>query len=419
VVSESGGWRRGLARWLDPTIAATPPPATPAAPAREERAPDPWPAISEQFALRILAAAYQVSGHLEAVEADERDPDRLDKLFRIDHANARVRRQAENLQVLTGRQVEDAGRQVTALIDVVRASMSAIEYYPRVQIGRIADLAVVEFAADDVIRVVTELLDNATRFSPPTAAAIVSAHITELGSVLLRIEDSGVGIRPDQLDALNMMLAGAGPPLLYAEPALHLGLAVVRRLALTHQIRVHLSRRHPSGTTATVLIPEGLICEIPQQARGAGPMAGRGGGQDAPRVAGRGGGQDELDLSGVTGNGRRATPDGRQPAPLMGSHALEPAAGGRPAEPGVNGRGGAWAAHATDAGSRPGGVPGALPVRVPASLRDTPAPPSAPDPFPPPAPDREQWPDETADFAAGISEAQWTFRDPNSEGHTR
>jgi hypothetical protein len=219
-----------------------------------------------------------------------------------------------------------------------------------------------------------------------------------------------------------MSLTGAGPLLLYAEPALHLGLAVVRRLALTHQIRVHLSRRHPSGTTATVLIPEGLICEIPTQAHGAGPMPGRGGGQEPPRITGRGGQQSPraADLSGVIGNGRRPTPDERQPPPLMGNYPVEPATGGRTAEPGLNGHGGARAGRPTDAGSRAGSEgPGALPVRVPASLRDTPAPPHAPDPFPAQAPDREQWPDETAEFAAGISEAQWTFRDPKPEGHTR
>jgi signal transduction histidine kinase len=205
-----------------------------------------WPAICEQFALRILAAAYQMGSHLEAAEADEQDADRLEKLYRIDHATTRIRRQAENLQVLLGRKVDDAGRQVTPLLDIVRAATSTIEHYARVHIGQIVDLAVVEFAADDVIRVLTELLDNATRFSPPTSSVIVSAYITEHGSVLLRVEDSGVGVQPEQLPVLNAMLTGSAPPL-NGNPAAHLGLVVAARLALTHHLRVHLTSRQVGG----------------------------------------------------------------------------------------------------------------------------------------------------------------------------
>ncbi|KAB1903476.1 sensor histidine kinase KdpD, partial [Micromonospora sp. AMSO31t] len=203
-------WRQRAARWLDPTVARwdVAPPETPEPPPREEPGPGPWPAICDQFALRILAAAYQMGTHLEAVEADEQDPERLERLYRIDHANTRIRRHAENLQVLLGRRVEDADPQTVPLVDVVRAAASAVEHYPRIRVGHVVELAVVEFAADDVIRVLTELLDNATRFSPPTAAVTVSAFVTEDGGVLLRVEDAGVGLHPDHLVQLNSLLSG-------------------------------------------------------------------------------------------------------------------------------------------------------------------------------------------------------------------
>jgi hypothetical protein len=281
------GWRRRLAGWLDPSAGETPQPSAgpaddPAGPeahgatptANQGAAGDAWPRICEQFAMRVLAAAYQMSSHLEAVEAGEHDPDRLEQLYRIDHANTRIRRQAENLQVLAGRRIEDADRQVTSLLDVVRAATSAVEHYPRVHIGRIAELAVVEFAADDVIRVLTELLDNAARFSPPTSSVLVSAHLTELGNVLLRVEDAGIGLPPQRLAALNEMFDAEHPARLDGSPESHLGLMVVQRLALTHRIWVRLNGRQPAGTTATVLIPQELVCEIPRQPIGTHEVSG-------------------------------------------------------------------------------------------------------------------------------------------------
>lgn len=287
-----GGTRRRLARWLDPADAAAadqtaeraaPEPAPPepspaptrasspavpaqAVPVREvstPAVPDParhWPGVLEQLSLRILSAVYQTAGQLESMEHDEQDPARLDRLYRVDHAVTRIRRHAENMQVLAGRPVEDADRQVTGLLDVVRAAASAIDHYERVRLGRIADLAVVEFAADDAMRVLTELLDNATRFSPPSSPVTVSAHLTEQGSVLVRIEDTGLGVRPTEMSVLNALLAGDLP----ARPETgRLGLAVVARLAAAHHLRVTLTARQSGGTTAAVLLPAAVVCEIP------------------------------------------------------------------------------------------------------------------------------------------------------------
>ncbi|GAA4211699.1 sensor histidine kinase [Actinocatenispora rupis] len=272
-----GGTRRRLARWLDPTAPTVDDPAAlrPVAPP-PTRHPVPvggrgpaddaarqWSGVLEQLSLRILSAVYQTAGQLESMEHDEQDPARLDRLYRVDHAVTRIRRHAENMQVLAGRPVEDADRQVTGLLDVIRAAASAIDQYDRVQLGRIADLAVVEFAADDAMRVVTELLDNATRYSPPNTPVTVSAHLTEQGSVLVRIEDTGLGVRPADLAALNALLSGELP----GRPDTgRLGLPVVARLAAAHHLRVSLTARQSGGTTATVLLPSALLCEIPSAA---------------------------------------------------------------------------------------------------------------------------------------------------------
>ncbi|GIH18040.1 hypothetical protein Raf01_62120 [Rugosimonospora africana] len=386
-----------------------------------------WPRVCEQFALRVLAAVYQMSSQLEAAEAEEENPERLEKLYRIDHANARIRRQAENLQVLAGHKVEDAGRQVTHLLDVVRAAASAIEHYPRVHFGSMAELAVVEFAADDVIRVLTELLDNATRFSPPSSTVRVSAHITELGSVLVRVEDSGVGLGAVRLAALNAMFEADYPAVLSGNPDSHIGLLVVQRLALMHRMRVRLNGRQPGGTTATVLIPDGLICEVPPLPddpppasakepsgqfdtsdgyRGRAPVADGQPHQYQQQPGGPNDGADEypsLQLSTAAGLPRRPRTSLRD----------QPTAGGF----GIDATNGTAPSLGPTNGNPPGGFGGGLPTAGPAAGGRKAGIAAV---FGQAAPDADRipWPDETADFAAGISDAHDAAESDAAESDT-
>src|SRR5436190_442996 len=247
-------------RQASPSAPTVPPPVA----LTLEPAPQPWEPIARQFALRVLSLAYEAGSHLGEVERAERNPDQLQRLYRTDHAITRIRRWAENLQVLSGLGIDDPGRQVTTILDVIRAAAAAVEHYHRVHIGRIADLAVTETAADDVIRIVTELIDNAVRFSAPSTVVTVSAHLTNEGHVMVRVEDSGVGVDSSQLHHINAMLAGAAPPTLDEQQVARLGLLVATRLAGAHPwLHVQLSPRHPTGTTATVLVGSPLVCEIP------------------------------------------------------------------------------------------------------------------------------------------------------------
>ncbi|MGK5737852.1 sensor histidine kinase [Micromonospora sp. URMC 103] len=377
-------------------IAAEQGPTSPEPSPPPERVESLWPAICEQFALRILASAYQMGSHLEVVEADEQDPARLERLYRIDHANTRIRRHAENLQVLLGRRIEDADRQTVALVDVIRAATSATEHYPRIRVGHVVDLGVVEFAADDVIRVLTELLDNATRFSPPTSSVIVSAFITEDGSVLFRVEDAGVGVKPDQLATLNAMLAGTASVPVADNPAAHLGLVVVSYLARAHHLRVALTNRSSGGTTATVLVPAPLLCEMTLAHR-PGPAPATPPPSQTQRPIGVASRPPIQHLAGQ-GNGAMGTP--RVGANAAASRLIlvqgQTSGDGYPVSL-----------------SHPAATSSGLPRRVPESVRadgrpGRESPPRNGDPTTSnrSTSDPDTWPDETAAFAAGITDAQ-------------
>lgn len=211
------------------------------------------------IALRDLNLVDSLLGQLEQMESAENDPDALSQLYSLDHMVTRLRRNAENLRVLAGQEAGGAAEDTSSLLDVIRAALSSIEQYTRVEVGRVAALAVVGFAADDIGRLLAELLDNATAQSPPTTSVSVSAHLTERGSVLLRLEDAGIGLPPERLREINDRLSSA--PVLDGSSIEHMGLAVVRRLAHKHGVEVWLGRRAPHGTTASVLLPPDLVRE--------------------------------------------------------------------------------------------------------------------------------------------------------------
>jgi len=264
-------WRRVLPRWGSvPALTSTSNLSVGHGRGRSARlpkvAPELWPTISEQFAWRVLSLAESMRGCLDKLEAEEQDSDALELLYRVDHAATRVQRLAENLQVLVGRRSDDVEGQVTSLIDVIRGGMSAVEHYPRVHVGSVVDLAVVDSAADDVGRVMAELIDNATRYSPPTATVTVSAHLTEQGTVMLRVEDVGIGFDPAHLASVNARL-GSDVSDLDPEIPSQLGLVVVQRLARAHGMRVQLAQRKPAGVTAMVVLPVPLLCEFPSVRR--------------------------------------------------------------------------------------------------------------------------------------------------------
>ena len=111
-------------------------------------------------------------------------------------------------------------------------------------------------AAADVVHLMTELVDNALAFSPPTAPVKISTK--QAGdSTIVEISDGGLGIAQDVLNSLNEDLRSGGE--VTVETARRMGLLVVSRIATRHGITVSLARNARGGTTATVLIPPALL----------------------------------------------------------------------------------------------------------------------------------------------------------------
>jgi PAS domain S-box-containing protein len=193
---------------------------------------------------------------IDELERNEVDPDRLQELFRMDHLATRMRRNVENLIVLSGVDQRRRWSESVPLHDVVEAAVAEVEDYSRVQVAGIHSLALVGQAASDVAHLLAELVENATTFSSPTTRVEVSGGPTGNGYVL-EIEDHGIGMSDAELAEANRRLAEP----LAADVAVSrmMGFHVVGRLAARHGIRVQLRHCWFGGVTALVLLPAVLL----------------------------------------------------------------------------------------------------------------------------------------------------------------
>ena len=194
---------------------------------------------------------------IDSLEQNEEDPDRLSSLFTIDHLVTRMRRNSENLLLLAGHESARKWSEPVPLADVARAAISEIEQYSRVVLNIQPGVAVSGQAVSDVVRLLAELIENATIFSSKDTQVRLSAQELNSGGVQIEISDSGVGLSNARLAEMNRRLDD--PPVIDASVARHMGLFAVAHLAERHGVRVRLRAGTPQGVTALVWLPESLI----------------------------------------------------------------------------------------------------------------------------------------------------------------
>ncbi|MEU4871404.1 ATP-binding protein [Streptomyces sp. NPDC021608] len=326
---------------------------------------------------------------LDSMERRSDDPNELSDLFRLDHLTTRMRRHAESLIILSGAAPGRAWRMPVSLTDVVRAAVSEVEDYARVEVRQLPEAAVIGTAVADLTHLLAELVENAAQFSPPHTRVRVTGEPVGNGYAV-EVEDRGLGMGKEALTEANRRIAQSEALDLFDSD--RLGLFVVSRLAARHGIKVHLRTSPYGGTTAVVLLPTPLLHSGKPERSAVGPSQPRPAEEreyarvpavDRPAVAPR-----ALEGHGVgrrTADSRRAerrTADGHSADRLsVDGHSADRAAVDRPAVD----------AHFGDRQSvdrqsverRHDAVPAPAARPAPAAPRRTAAEPAAGDPPPP------------------------------------
>jgi signal transduction histidine kinase/integral membrane sensor domain MASE1/CheY-like chemotaxis protein len=195
-------------------------------------------------------------------------------------------RVAQLHEIIT-RQVRHLTRLVDDLLDVARLASGRLELQRAdVDLGKLVEQCVASLAArtrghrlevavgravvhGDAARleqIVTNLLDNAVKYTPPGGS--VRVLLTEENRrAVLRVRDSGIGIAPDLLPRIFDLFTQDARSLDRARGGLGLGLAVVSRLVAMHGGRVWAeSDGSGQGSEFVVELP---LAEAPREAVGA------------------------------------------------------------------------------------------------------------------------------------------------------
>ncbi|MEV6316060.1 nitrate- and nitrite sensing domain-containing protein [Streptomyces sp. NPDC051776] len=223
-----------------------------------------------QKAILISARRSQnlVNGQLAFLDDLERkyeNPGVLKDLYQLDSQATQLRRYEDNLLIISDSRPARHWNEPVPLADVLRSAVGEVAEYQRITVSAEDQVSLVGRAVGDVVHLLAELTENATRFSPPVCPVLVRGDTVGKG-VAVEIEDRGVGMSEAEYASANLRLADP-PPLdvLSLGDDARLGLFVIARLANRLGITVTLRPSVFGGTSAVVLIPEALLVRQPEQ----------------------------------------------------------------------------------------------------------------------------------------------------------
>ncbi|MFD2420501.1 sensor histidine kinase [Amycolatopsis pigmentata] len=197
---------------------------------------------------------------LEQLEEKESSAEQLSMLFQLDHLVTRMRRNNENVLVISGTELVRKAAKPIPLSSVFQAALSEIEAYQRVEVLDPPSAKIIGNAATDLIRMLAELLDNATSFSPPEKTVTIQGQVLRDGSLSIAVVDNGSGMSDEEVQRVNERLTQVGS--MDLARSRRVGLLVVGRLAGKHGFGVELLGGDASpGVTALISVPSELVIE--------------------------------------------------------------------------------------------------------------------------------------------------------------
>ncbi len=236
-------------------------------------------------AVTLIVAVLRTLDELQHRYADT-DPALLAELYELDHLTVRVRRQLENLLVLSGGSVVGPHTEPVHIANLIVDAAGESRGFAQVTKEFRAEAWVVPEVAGELTHLIAELIENATTYSPSGYEVFVRATDTATG-VAIEVEDKGRAPESWYFEALNGRLLDVPPYAVLARSSDQLGLFVVGQLAQRHGIRVTLQQGRFGGVLAVVVVPAALLTGAPEELADRTPVRRALPGRSGPRPARR------------------------------------------------------------------------------------------------------------------------------------
>ncbi|MET8896850.1 sensor histidine kinase [Streptomyces albogriseolus] len=236
-------------------------------------------AASAKALSRVQAKAVQMLADLR--EMQERHGEEVfGDLLKLDHSTSQLGLMTDRLALLMGGRSSRAWNKPIKMESILRGAAGRIAAYQRVRLHCSTRTSVAGFAAEGVMHLLAELMDNAANFSPPIDEVHVYVEDRSAG-IVVTIEDSGLKMADAAMRRAEEAVSGRVTDLASLQGT-RLGLAVVGRLAAKYGVSVNYRPSSRGGTGVVILLPLHLLAQqrepAPHETAGRGEaLAGRGG----------------------------------------------------------------------------------------------------------------------------------------------
>jgi signal transduction histidine kinase len=183
----------------------------------------------------------------------------LGDLLKLDHSTSQLGLLTDRLALLMGGRASRAWNKPITMESILRGAMGRIAAYQRVRMHCASTAAVAGFAAEGVMHLLAELMDNAANFSPPVDEVNVYVEERTVGMVVT-IEDSGLQMSEAAMRRAEKAVSGQGIDLASLKGT-RLGLSVVGLLAAKYDISVSYRPSSRGGIGVVVLLPPQLLAQ--------------------------------------------------------------------------------------------------------------------------------------------------------------
>ncbi|WP_443076595.1 sensor histidine kinase [Streptomyces sp. TRM 70361] len=207
---------------------------------------------------RVQAAAVSMLADLREMQ-ERHGEEMLGDLLRLDHSTSQIGLLTDRLALLMGGRASRAWNKPIVMENILRGSVGRIAAYRRVRMHCASGAAIAGFAAEGVMHLLAELVDNAANFSPPIDE--VNVYVEErTAGIVVTIEDSGLRMSDAAMRRAEEAVSGRSTDLSSLQGT-RLGLAVVGLLADKYDISVSYRPSSRGGTGVVVLLPPHLLAQ--------------------------------------------------------------------------------------------------------------------------------------------------------------
>ncbi|WP_328564339.1 ATP-binding protein [Streptomyces coelicoflavus] len=207
---------------------------------------------------RVQAKAVSMLADLRDMQ-DRHGEEVLGDLLRLDHSTSQLGLITDRLALLMGGRSSRAWNRPIVMESILRGAVGRIAAYRRVRMHCSTDAAISGYAAEGVMHLLAELMDNAANFSPPIDEVHVYVEERTAG-IVVTIEDSGLKMADAAMHHAEQAVSGRMNDLASLQGT-RLGLAVVGRLAAKYGVGVSYRPSSRGGTGVVVLVPPQLLSQ--------------------------------------------------------------------------------------------------------------------------------------------------------------